>query len=1843
MKKHLLWLIATVLINTLITAQPTINSFTPLSAPIGANVTITGNNFSAIIANNIVFFGSTRATVTSASSTMLTVNVPAGAIYQPISVTVNGLTGYSSKPFLVTYSGGMDLNPGTFSESSDSVTGLYPYGIVFSDLDGDGKTDLATPNNANSPSSSISILRNTGTAGTISFASKIDFPSNDLPMCIAVCDLDGDGKQDLLTTNNSNRTVSAFKNISTPGSISFATKVDFSTGTNPYNVATGDFDNDGRPDLAVTNYLSNTISVFLNTSTPGTISFAPKIDLSTALNPRGIAVTDFDGDGKVDIGITNQLSNSFSIFRNTTSSTGNLTFATRTDISCGNGNEPRSMVTGDFDVDGKMDLAVIINNSNGSGAQIFKNNSSVGVISFTISPVASNPNYSTCYEGAIHDINGDGKPDLALTLSNPNGIRIFQNNSTSNITFRPGVHFYSQSPYSVGLGDLDGDGKPDMAASNFIWDRVSTFRNTISRPVISSFSPTAATSGTTVRITGVNFTGVNSVKFGGVPAASFTIINSTTIDAVIADGSSGDVSVTNSYGTGSLSDFSYLLPPPPPTITSFTPTSGTLNTVVTIYGQNFSGCNQVLFGGTPAAAFVVVSPTQIRAQVAAGSSGAIIVSTPSGSSTSPGFTYFPPLLSDLPTSVSKNILCKAETVVVTIQNTEQNVKYELLDSLDVSYGSVNSNGGTISFVTIPISRTGNYRIRATRLNFNATTTFTDRVFILVEHTRSDFVTNILNILPNEAVHFYQRSVDAQHYSWSFTADASIHTAGEPTVQNVWFTIPGQKNIRLISSSANGCKDTLEKNAVVVYTKPSPDDNCFVGLLGSTITTYPRQPVYLSSTHDNGFVVTGRADQPGALSSRYGIGMPYSQNSTNYVARYTTDGVLRWALAFNDNQGSFASTAMDANGNIYIVGRAVSTTFLKLNNNDSIRFAAVPSDTTYLGTKNNGFILKLDPNGNYLWHSIIFDHTANYSGYPHSMANPLKLVVKNNYLLLMGDFASNLAYVNNGVISYLYSLQPSTAPNERQNKFILKIGTDGILKWETCVLNQNSSDLTLSDVDADTFGNVYISGFYRFGYRFFDADSVQQINIALIGGSSRTRSYLLKLDGNGKLKWYNDQYTGQQSNAIMSQKMVVDPIGNVYLTSGMRSSFYLDEIITVNNNGTIYTDSLGGYTLYKYDSSGKRVWAVGLKQSPFGNGEAIYLKDNSVYTAGSVFFNDNPLSFLFTSSNRQHQNIKLSSTEFFIAHYDTSGLLNRVIKSGPNFNTYATPHALHMDSFNNFIIGCNLEPRGSTSMNLFSIPVSIPSSQPSARTGAFIKLNPSYCYSSSAVPVADAGPDRMKCPGDTTRIGVPPTAGNTYYWYNNTSNFSSTLANPVVSVHTTTQYYLTVVNEIGLVSRDTVIVQVSAGAAANAGNDQTICWGSSATIGTPSATEYTYSWTSAPEGFVSSTANPTVTPSATTRYFLTATNTTTGCVSRDTVTISVTQTVTPSVTITGPSSICSGSNAVFTAAANNGGTTPHFQWSVNGVNAGPNSNTFNTNSLSNNSQVSVILTSTLSCVTAPTVTSNVIAVTVNPSGPPSVSISTASSAICQGSTASFSASVTNGGSSPSYQWKRNGLNVGTNSPNYSANNFTDGDAISVVLTTFSACISPSTATSNTITLSVKPIVVPSIVISGNTTVVSGASSVISTVVTNGGGTPAYQWQDSTETHNWSDITGGTLVTLDYSPPHTGSKLRCVLKSSDACAIPTQVLSNALAFSVNTTGRVLIYPNPTREYLTIDQLDPNDKWQMLVIATPDGKENILHKNISGLNKTTIDIRHLAPGLHLIVLKSTNSTKIIKFIKL
>ena len=191
-----------------------------------------------------------------------------------------------------------------------------------------------------------------------------------------------------------------------------------------------------------------------------------------------------------------------------------------------------------------------------------------------------------------------------------------------------------------------------------------------------------------------------------------------------------------------------------------------------------------------------------------------------------------------------------------------------------------------------------------------------------------------------------------------------------------------------------------------------------------------------------------------------------------------------------------------------------------------------------------------------------------------------------------------------------------------------------------------------------------------------------------------------------------------------------------------------------------------------------------------------------------------------------------------------------------------------------------------------------------------------------LPSANAGSNASVCTGSGTTIGAASTAGHTYSWVSSPSGFTSTLSNPYVSPATTTTYTLTeTITATGCTNTHSITITVSGLPAANAGSNQTICLLSTATIGAAAVAGHTYSWTSTPSGFTSTSANPIVSPTVTSTYTLTETITATGCIMSNSVVISINPL--PAAATGSNKTICSGTADTLGAAAAAGHT---YSWS-----------------------------------------------------------------------------------------------------------------------------------------------------------------------------------------------------------------------------------------------------------------------------------------------------------------------------
>ena len=290
---------------------------------------------------------------------------------------------------------------------------------------------------------------------------------------------------------------------------------------------------------------------------------------------------------------------------------------------------------------------------------------------------------------------------------------------------------------------------------------------------------------------------------------------------------------------------------------------------------------------------------------------------------------------------------------------------------------------------------------------------------------------------------------------------------------------------------------------------------------------------------------------------------------------------------------------------------------------------------------------------------------------------------------------------------------------------------------------------------------------------------------------------------------------------------------------------------------------------------------------------------------------------------------------------------------------------------------------------------------------------------------------------------------------------------------------------------------------------------------------------------------------------------TGTATSNNITTVVNSSVTPSVSVASSdadNSICAGSSVTFTATPTNGGSTPSYQWKLNGTNVGTNATTYTNASLANNDVVTVVMTANNTCQSSATANGNNVTTTVATSVTPSVSVasSDADNSICSGSSVTFTATPTNGGSTPSYQWKLNGTNVGTNATTYTNASLANNDVVTVVMTANNTCQSSATANGNNVTTTVATSVTPSVSVASSdadNSICSGSSVTFTATPTNGGSTPSYQWK-----LNGTNV-GTNATTYTNASLANNDVVTVVMTANNTCQSSATANGNNVTTAVN----------------------------------------------------------------------------------
>ena len=371
---------------------------------------------------------------------------------------------------------------GGFTPPQPFAVGNQPYAVTTADINGDGRPDLII---ANRGSNTVSVLLNTTPArATVpSFAAQQTFAGGGAPQSVAVGDFDGDGLPDVAVAINNPDAVSILLNTTPMGATaaSFAAPQTFAAGASPGSLAVGDINADGMLDLAVSNPGSATVTVLLNTTPAGsqTLSFTPPQTFATGASPAGIAFGDFNEDGRPDLAVANAGSHTASVLLNTTvrGATTAAFAPQRTFPVVNTPAGPSSIAVGDFNGDGKPDLVVA--NAGAASVSVLLNTTPAGT---TIASFAPQQTFAVGHNAvavAVGDLNGDGKPDIAVAdgdfADNPLGngddtVSVLRNTTPVGATspsFAPQqTNATDVRPRALAMDDFNADGLADLVTVN---------------------------------------------------------------------------------------------------------------------------------------------------------------------------------------------------------------------------------------------------------------------------------------------------------------------------------------------------------------------------------------------------------------------------------------------------------------------------------------------------------------------------------------------------------------------------------------------------------------------------------------------------------------------------------------------------------------------------------------------------------------------------------------------------------------------------------------------------------------------------------------------------------------------------------------------------------------------------------------------------------------------------------------------------------------------------------------------------------------------------------------------------------------------------------------------------------------------------------------------------------------------------------------------------------------------------------------------------------------------------------------------------------------------------------
>lgn len=360
---------------------------------------------------------------------------------KPDLIVTSVLPGHKEDPYVLTAlinTTSRNATTATFAQGKRFPVGYRLYPVAILDVNGDGRPDLVVTSQL---SGTISILLNATAhaANEANFTVAQPFHAGAQPACVASADIDGDGKLDLVVADSDGASASVLmnataRNASRPDS---STARLFDAGNEPVSVASADINGDGKPDVIVANRESATFSVLLNTTAKRSATFptAPPLaarERSFPLRsaPMAVSATDINSDGRLDLITASGENNTLSILLNTSPDGTRLPgFAEQQAVTLHG--EPKTLAPADINGDGKPDLIVTTDNQGGEIEVVVNATAQAATTSVFAQPQRIGL-FKTLRDMAVGDVSGDGKPDLILANDSDCAVTLLLNTTPPN-------------------------------------------------------------------------------------------------------------------------------------------------------------------------------------------------------------------------------------------------------------------------------------------------------------------------------------------------------------------------------------------------------------------------------------------------------------------------------------------------------------------------------------------------------------------------------------------------------------------------------------------------------------------------------------------------------------------------------------------------------------------------------------------------------------------------------------------------------------------------------------------------------------------------------------------------------------------------------------------------------------------------------------------------------------------------------------------------------------------------------------------------------------------------------------------------------------------------------------------------------------------------------------------------------------------------------------------------------------------------------------------------------------------------------------------------------------------